>query len=449
MIIIKRILYMVLSIMLIGTIAYGFSDTNDEVLIKDKIESMYGVNIVIPENEDYNDFVDCMLILERSIKRFPDNIIKEITDHYLSNDITTNIIFNKTEIIKDLFSEYTTDESSVNIYIKTLESSLYSETCFASEEAMIHELGHFISNYMFEVYDFSKIRDEFIKLNTGYEYGSWDEGYCKVFVNKHSASSFEDEIADLIWYAEAHPSVLRNINDGGTAVIHEKIRLLGLAFDEVFNSISENSQLWLNAIPQKPEPWALEIIQKMKNERLIPKEFGGLYESYITREEFYKLIINMLYEKFGEENLNNYFNLMEYEEHVALDPINGEVFAADGMNYTSYYNLLCNNNKILLLSYQMGIISQDSYNEPTGYMTRLEIAKILVYIGNELGMDISSYDTINYNDIQQVEDSEKPYIYIVADKGFLKGDGENFKPFNYCTYQEAYIILMRFYNAII
>ena len=96
----------------------------------------------------------------------------------------------------------------------------------------------------------------------------------------------------------------------------------------------------------------------------------------------------------------------------------------------------------------MGILNTDSLNEPEGYMTRLEIAKLLVYIANELGMNISEFETVNYNDIEKVAENEKPYIYIAADKGFIKGDGLNFKPFDYCTYQEAYIILYRFYNSL-
>ncbi len=96
----------------------------------------------------------------------------------------------------------------------------------------------------------------------------------------------------------------------------------------------------------------------------------------------------------------------------------------------------------------MGILNSESFKGSEEYMTRFEIAKSLVYIGNELGMDFSNYEPINYNDIEEVSDNEKPYIYIAASKGFLKGDGLSFKPFDYCTYQEVYILLMRFYYLL-
>ena len=449
MIKIKRIICFVICIGILGTHAFGFSHTMDkDTNIKSNLEKTYGINIIIPENSDYKHYIDCMLVLEKSIKRFPDGLIKEIVDYYSNNGIETNVILNKTENIKDLFLITENNRNPVNIYIKTLESSLHPEAYFVSEEAMIHELGNFISDYMLKTYNFDKIKDEFDKLNSGYSYGTWGEGYCNVFVNKHSATSFEDEVADIIWYAEAHPSVIRNINGGSTAIIHKKISLIAEAFNETFNSITEDTRLWMDAIPQNPQAWAKDTVAELRFESLIPKEFDGLYNAYIRREDFYKLILNMLHKKIGEDNLNEFFHIADYEEHIALDPVNGEIVVDDVMNYTYYYNLLCNNNDILYQAYNMGIINSESFKEPDGYMTRLEIAKVLVYVGNELGMNLSDYEIIDYDDIDNVTENEKTYIYMSAGKGFLKGDGLSFKPFDYCTYQEAYIILLRFYKLI-
>lgn len=152
--------------------------------------------------------------------------------------------------------------------------------------------------------------------------------------------------------------------------------------------------------------------------------------------------------KAREKNLDAYFDLGTYEEHVALDPLKGEVYVSDGMTYTNYYNYLTKSTDALYQAMQMGIINTDSVNESQAYMTRVEIAKALVSIGNELGMDISDYEVLAYNDIDKVADSDKPYIYIAASKGLLRGDGLNFKPYDYCTYQEAYVILNRLYKSL-
>lgn len=445
MINVKRTFCLLICILIFGSQVFAFDTIYyEEFSIKNNIEKTYGINIIIPEDADYCDFIECMRTLENSLNKLPDNMIKEITDYYLNKGLATNVLIDKKENIKDLFSVSTDDDSSVNIYINTLESSFYS----VSEEAILHELGHFISNYMFEVYDINKMKNEFDKLNAGYEYGSWGDEYYEAFVNKHSATSFKDEIADLIWYAEANPSILRNIKGNDIAVIHKKLIILAEAFDQTFSSISENTKLWLDAIPQEPEDWAKSTISEMKKASLLPEEFSGLYQAYISKEDFYKLLINMLQVKIGEDKLYDYFSALDYEDYVALDPLKGEVFLADGMNYKSYKKLSCNDDEILQQAYNMGIINSDVFKNSEEYMTRLEIARSLVYIGNELGMDFSDYEKINYNDIDQVADNEKHYIYISGSKGFLKGDGLNFKPFDNCTYQEAYIMLMRFYNLI-
>ena len=96
----------------------------------------------------------------------------------------------------------------------------------------------------------------------------------------------------------------------------------------------------------------------------------------------------------------------------------------------------------------MGILSIDSLNEMEGHMSRLEVAKLLTYIANLLDVNISDYKTVNYIDIDKVSENDKPFIYIAAGKGFIKGDGLSFKPFEYCTYQEAYIIINRLYNSL-
>jgi len=424
----KIVLCLVVCIGFLGIQAYAFSES--ECDIKNNIENLYGLKIVF--TEDDKELNDCLQVLERSLKKFPHNIIKEITDFYFEKGIDTNIIIDKTENIKDLFSGYRIGDTG-NIYIKVLDSSLHSGTCLITEESVLHEIGHFIGNYLLKKNDLSQLRIEFDKINQGYGYGTWSDDHYKIFINKHAANSFEDEISDLIWYAEAYPSELRNINGGDISAIHEKLKLLAQVLDENFDSISHDTKLWYDAIPQKPQDWAKEKIMEMKKASLIPEEFNGIYEAYITREDFYKLIINLLYNKVGKDNLINYFGVINFEEGcVALDPVNGKVFMDEDMHKP----------------YPLEIFVVEDLSTHEGYMSRLEIAKILIYIGSKLGMNISEYDVKYYDDIDKVDETERPYIYLAASKGLLKGDGLSFKPYDYCTYQEVYIILMRFYNLI-
>ena len=435
----------------IGSNVYGYAyEPLSEEKLKNDIEEDYGINIKIPENEDYEAYKECLLILDKGLKRFPKGVIKEITEFNSNRGISTNIKMSKTESISDLFSEYKSNAKSVEIYLNTLQNSPYYDTCAASELGLVHEIGHYASDYLFKVYGYEKIKREFEKINAGCVYGNWREGYDKVFVNKHSAVSFENDIADLIWYLEVHPDIIRNINDGNYTAIHKKVEYLTSVIDQSLTSITSESRVWQEALPQKPDAWAMDAINAMNQASLIPEELDGIYNSYITKEDFYTLALNIIENKLGKDNFIKSFELTNQEDSVTIDPVKGEVFVDSGSDDDSNFEAqICyEKDKRLYEAYQIGLIDEGWLSGSKEYMTRLEIAKLFSYIGNKLGMDISEYDVVNYEDIKNIDDSDKKFIYFVASKGLLMGDGTSFKPYDYCTYQEAYIILMRLYKLL-
>lgn len=447
----KKILFIALVLCLVGSYVYAYDGELLSVeAIKSNIENDYGINIIIHDDGENINYKECLLVIDKGLKRFPEGIIKEITQHYSKSKIETNIILSKTEKVSDLFSEYKLIENSANIYINTLQNSLYFNTCVASEEGFVHEMGRYISDYLFKVYGYDNIKNEFEKLNSEYVYGSWGEGYDKIFINKHSSLSFENEIVDLIWYTEIRPNILRNINNGNYTVIHQKIQYLATVIDKSFESITFDLKLWHEALPQNPDSWALEAIQKLNDASLIPEELDGIYNSYITKEDFYTLTFNLLEHKFGNEEFIRTFDLINYDKHVAMDPVKGEVFVDNDCENLLEHDLETGSNKEKRLyeAFQLGLIDNEWLLSSKNYITRLEISKLFIYISNELGMDISEYEVIEYDDLLNVKGSEKPFIYFVSSKGLLNGDGASFNPFSNCTYQEAYLILMRFYNML-
>ncbi|WP_313164617.1 S-layer homology domain-containing protein [Sedimentibacter sp.] len=418
---IKIVLIISLLICFFSIQAYGATEepVNADKLI-DALESTYGIKVTIQDKDGNINYNDCLIVLDKGLSRFPDGLIKEITDYYAKKEISTNIIVNKTEKISDLFSEYVMSDSSANIYINTLQNNLYRNSCVASEEGFIYETGHFISDYIFEIYGYDKLKSEFEKLNSGYNYGTWTEGYENIFLNKHAASSFKEEVANLIWYTEIHPDKLRNINDGNFTIIHKKIELLSNAAEQSFSSVTKETNLWNEALPQKPDEWARETIEKMETASLIPDEYEGIYRSYITKKDFYNLTFSIIEKKIGKESFSNTFGIVEKEEYTSLDPLKGE----------AYVNI-------------------DVYDaDEDNYITRLEIAKFFGYVSNKLNKDISDYKTVEFDDISSVSESERLFIYYVSSNGLLKGNGTSFKPFKNCTYQESYLMLMRLYNFL-
>lgn len=415
---IKIILIISLLICFFNINVYGATEeaVNTDKLIHN-LESTYGIKVTIEDKDGSIDYSDCLIVLDKGLGKFPDGIIKEITDYYAKKQIITNIIINKAEKISDLYSKYAISDKSVSIHINTMQNNLYKNSCVVSEDGLIYEISRFISDYIFEKYGYDKLRSEFESLNSGYKYGTWGKGYENVFLNKYAAASFKEEVANLIWTTEIHPDLLRGMSND---VIHKKIKLLSDATEQSFSSITKETNLWNDALPQKPDEWAKETIEKMKAASLIPTEYEGIYSSYITKKDFYKLTYNVIEKKIGKDKFSKIFGIVEKEEHTSLDPLKGEVIDMDE-NYDA---------------------------DEEAYITRLDIAKFLGYVSNKLNKDISDYEIVEFNDISSVSDTDKLFIYYVSSNGLLSGNGSSFNPFNKCTYQESYLMLMKLYNFL-
>lgn len=433
-----KVLLMTLVLCLFGTAAFG---------LEYDLESEYGINIIMSDVKDNTSYDEAIQVIKRGLGKFPVGTIKEVTGYNLNHGIKTNVILSKTEKISDIYSEYKLNENSADIFMSTMKKELYFDPSAASEQAFVHEMSHYISDYLFDVYGYDKIKNEFEKINKGYEYGTWKNGYEKVFVNKHSASSFEDEVSDLMWYSVAYPDKLRNINDGNYTLIHKKLEYLFYAIDQSFISIKDGSLVGHESLPQKPDEWAVDTIEAMEEASLIPEEFRGIYNSNITKEDFYILTLNVIKKKLGEEKYDKSFEILNNEEFVSIDPIKGETFVDNNASCEFLKSIAFNENQEgLYEAYQIGLIDEGWIFNSNEYINRLEAAKLFYYIASKLGKDITDYEIINYLDIKNVKEEEKPFIYYVASNNIILGDGNSFKPYDFLTFQDAYLILMRFYN---
>ena len=451
---INRIIFIALIVNLIlPTYAYSFTDTGykPEIrVIQQEIKREYGINIVLPnEDEDFVNIEKCLAIIEKGLSRFPKGLLKEITNIYLKDKIETNIIINMAEQNSfEIPAEYRMEDKSADITIYLMSNNYYDSCEVVSLDGIIHELGHFICDYLFNYYGYESLSKEFGKLSAGYEYGNWGEGYDKVFVNRNSANNLANDITDLIWVAESHPEKLRKLSK--KEIIHNKIEFLADLFDKSFESINEETKLWHDAIPDSPDLWALDTIEYMENKGLIPEEFEGKYDSYITREDFYILSLNLIKTKLGEEEFYNYFNISENKKGLNIDPVNGHIIVDDEI-FDEYYSInLCDNKKDIYEAYKIGLINDlnESRFNPEENITRLEAIKLSAYICEKFGINIVDYEEVNFTDSTLLNDYEKLFVYFAVNNGIILGDGNKLMPYKYCTYQEAFILMERVYELI-
>jgi len=451
---IKKMICISLILCLATSFMHAFGFTNGivrptETEIQKDIENNYGVNIILPQNSiEYMDIDESMAVIENSFSRFPDGVIKEITDSYLSKGIKTNIIINKTENnLLEKPAVYMMSDSSADITINILSNNFYGTSDVVSLDGITLEISRLISDYLYNTYGYNELKLEFEKLNNEYKYGTWGVNYDKVFINQNSATNFNEDISELIWYAESYPEKILNINEGKKGIIHKKIEFLSYVFDKNFESVTDETKLWLDAIPSSPDFWAVDDINKMSDVGLIPKDFIGKYESYISREDFCTLALNIVKTRIGEEKFYEYFDIVEPQKSLNINPVNGEVIVDDAISDIFYDINLCKNKEDIYEAYKIGLINnlEDGKFDPRAHITRLEAAKVSTSICEKFGIDITSYDEVDFNDISELGDIEKPYIYFAVSRGILKGYDNKVMPFDYCTYQEAYIMLNRVY----
>lgn len=452
---IRKIICMTIIISLTTSFVHAFSFTNGIVRptvfeIQKNIEEKYGLNIILPQNSDkYINIKECMTVVESSLNRFPDGVIKEITDSYLNKGIKTNLIINKSENnLIESPATYRRTNSSANITINILSNNFHGTSDVVSLDGIMLEISHFISDYLFDVYGYDNLELDFNKLNLGYEYGTWGTGYDKVYINQSSATSLSEDISDLIWYAENYPEKILNVSSGKIEIIHKKVELLAQIMDICFESVTSQTKLWLDSIPSSPDNWAESDINKMFDIGLIPKEFLGMYESYISREDFCILALNLVKLKIGEDKFYQYFEISKPQKSLVINPVNGEIIINDVI-YDVFYDInLCKNKEDIYEAYKIGLIGdlEGSKFNPEAQITRLEAAKISAAICERFGIEIAKYEEANFDDMTDLKELDKPYIYFAVSRGILKGYGNKIMPYEYCTYQEAFIMLNRVYG---
>jgi len=450
---IKKMICISLVLCLSTSFMHAFSFTNGIVRpigmeIQQNIKNNYGVNIIMPQNSSSIDIEESMAVIEYSISRFPNGVIKEITDYYLSNGIKTNIIIQNTENnLLNKSAVYKMTNQSANITVNILSNNFYGISDIVSLDGLTLEFSRLVTDYLYAKYGYNELKNQFEKLNNGYDYGTWGNGYDRVFVNQNSATNINEDISELIWYAENYPEKIRNVDNGKKATIHKKIEFLAKVFNESFESVNDDTKLWFDAIPGRPDYWAVDVINNMTKVGLIPKEFEGKYESYISREDFCTLALNIVKSRIGEDKFYEHYNIVKPQVSLNINPVNGEVIVDNIISDVFYDINLCKNKEDIYEAYTIGLISglYEGKFEPQTHITRLEAAKVSTSICEQFGIDITDYDEINFDDISELSALEKPYIYFVVNRGILKGYGNKVMPYNYCTYQEAYIMLNRVY----
>lgn len=425
-------------LLIFTTSAFGeIVDIKNQNDIIYNIKNEYGIYVVLVNSYENVNYTNSLIMLEKILRTYPSGLIKEVNDYYKSLNKTSNIIFNKTEKIKELKYQFSIDNKSINFYVNSFYQGPHSNTYIISEEGLNHTIGHIIADYILRIYPNEKIKQNLVNINQGFVYGSWNKNYEKVFANKHSAASYKDELGDLIWYAQSYPKLLRSMSKEEPIIQNKVIYLINL-MNECFDSIDEYTNLWSDAIYQTPDSWAIEMINQYRQSGLFLEEHEGLYTSYITKVDFAKALLGAINSKFSSDN-----NLKVSEKHYSIDPLNGET-VIDKLNE----DILDEEGSLHKLQTLGLLIEKFVYNNDNKFISRLEIARLISIVSKQLSLSPKESLKTNFDDLGNLSDTDINDIVYLSQLEIMKGDNNEFKPEDYCTYQEAYVIVLRLFNLL-
>lgn len=179
------------------------------------------------------------------------------------------------------------------------------------------------------------------------------------------------------------------------------------------------------------DPWAVDSIKEAATRSLIPYEFTSDYGSYITREDFCKLLGNFIAVVGGYATIEDYmkYNNIYYDDGAFADCVGRD--------------------RSICILHALGIVSGKGgvYFEPDAYLTREEAAKIATETA-EVFRHIESYYTAKYSDKNQISKWAEFYVNWVTEQGIMGGvDSSNFAPKDYYTRQQAVATVTRLFNV--
>lgn len=181
---------------------------------------------------------------------------------------------------------------------------------------------------------------------------------------------------------------------------------------------------------KEPSNWAKEEVEQAMAKGLIPNELKNDYQEYITRQEFCKLVVELLTEHYNME----------------IDAM----LKQDGIDYpsTSPFSDTADKEVIITSLYGiMGGIGDGKFN-PDGYISREMAATILTRLIHKQGITVNNKATHNFTDIDQASNWAKDSIQYISGclgrgRFIMSGANGEFNPKNYYTREQAYISMYR------
>ena len=178
--------------------------------------------------------------------------------------------------------------------------------------------------------------------------------------------------------------------------------------------------------------WAVEHIQMAAKNSLLPYEITKKYNQYVSREDFCRLMAQVIVVHTGYADLESY------------------VKVKNGAYLKNVFSDCQGKDPSIDMLYSLGIINgrNETTFDPGGTLTREEAATVITRCA-ELFSHIEATNTIKYNDNSKISQWAYYYVRWVTQSGLMTGtEANNFDPQSYYTVEQAITTINRLYGYL-
>ncbi len=180
------------------------------------------------------------------------------------------------------------------------------------------------------------------------------------------------------------------------------------------------------------ELWGQTPVKEAAANDLLPYEFTDKYNEYISREDFCKLMAQLICV------VGNYASLDGYMEDK------------DTLYLTNYFADCTERDNSINMLYALGIISgtSDTEFDPGGQITREQAAAVLCRTAEKF-MYIQTYGNLNFSDAASVAQWARYYVIWANENSIMNGSEGRFSPQEPYTVLQAITSVNRLYKVLV
>jgi len=486
----KKVISSVVITLLLSIASFPLTQANaatdsDVQAKKASIEQRYGVQMTADDNfmEDPTGFMEVMKTTERAYGKFPEGLLKEITDFFKKKKITTT---SHTRYYKQ--GDNPSLHGTFNISGSKATMTHLVEGGVLDGGLVAHELGHLVHAYLKQAYNADQLESDWTALNGSVEYRedlSYQQGAELAFAREYGAWNYSEDFATVIESLAFAPQEIRTrMLQHPDSPLARKVQLLNQVLADVTETVGAGEDPWKTVVPQLPSDWAKDTARKAFDSGLVPGEkndesrfhtdFRGLYTANISRYDFAQLIASLIQKKTGmtledyvkskgkytkwytestisfdgernvmRETTNDPFNDLGdlYVNHLyALDIVSG--VKDDSVPEDGKYRRV-----MLTWIVEVNGLSNKQFL-PDNELTREEAAALLYRTAKALELSIPPQGSHVYADADEISGWAQEAVQYATDSGAMKGiEGGRFAPQDPLTYEQAYTMLLNYLDA--